>query len=97
MKRPDSFLREYARSLPDENLYFLHMRFQQNLCGDLSEIATIMQSNYNIDKWLNSADTVEEWFGMLDLVSNQIKQEVERKAAEKEQKRNRRNKEYIRV
>jgi hypothetical protein len=100
MKKPESFLKEYARNLPDDHLYFLHMRFSQNLCGDRAEIAELMQGNHTIDKWLSSANTAEDWFDMFDLIGSQIRQEVERKAAEKEQRREykrRSDKEYIKV
>ena len=100
MKKPESFLKEYARNLSDDHLYHLNTRFTQNLCGDRSEIAAIMQNHHTIDRWLCSASTCEEWFEMIDMIGDFVKQEVERRSGEREREKSKyrhANKEVIEV
>ena len=87
MKKPESFLKEYARNLSDDHLYGLNQRFSHNLCGDREAVALILQNNHTIDKWLCGATAAIQWFDMVDLVGDSIKQEVERRSSEREREK----------
>ena len=87
MKKPEVFLKEYAKNLSDDHLYGMNQRFSHNLCGDRCEVALILQNNHTIDKWLSGATTSGEWFDMVDVVGTHIKQEIERRSNEREKEK----------
>ena len=81
MKKTDAVLKEYVRGLSDEDLRFLNSRFQQLLCGDRAEIADILFKDKDVDRWLASATSAEDWFDMLDVVGQNVVREAKRRHA----------------
>jgi len=70
MKKSDAMLREFVRRISDDDLIYLYVRYKQNLCGDRPEISDRLAVEKNIDKWLQSAVSPDEWFDMLEYVGN---------------------------
>lgn len=89
MKRTDAQIREFCRTLSDEQLRFINMRFYQNYPGDRAEVLEILSKNKSVDKYLSSAISCDEFFNFYDHVGDLIKQEVDRRkkplSARKEQ------------
>ena len=79
MKRVDSILNEYVRRLSDDDLGFLRMRAVQNLFGDRSDIASFVQRDREIDRWLAGAAGADEFFEMLDQLGYAIVEEYDRR------------------
>ena len=79
MKKPDSYLREYCQRLSEENLKFLYGRLDQRLSGDVAEALDFLGSVREIDRWLQSAQTSNELFDMIDLVHAAVAKESERR------------------
>lgn len=84
MKRPDIYLKEYCQRLSDENLKFLHSRFSQNLSGDAEEILGFLSNVREIDKWLITAETHDDFYDMIDLVQYAVTKEHERRSNSKD-------------
>jgi hypothetical protein len=79
MKKPDTLIREFVRRISDEDLRFLNSRFRQNLEGDRASIANLLSQDKEMDRWLASALSANEWFGMLDLIGPQVSKEWKRR------------------
>lgn len=79
MKKIENVLKEYARKLSDEDLRYLTVRFSQSLSGDKAELAESLSKERSIDNWLSSASSSTEWFDMLDMVGDFIKNENTRR------------------
>lgn len=80
MKRPDIYLKEYCQRLSDESLKFLNGRFSQNLAGDMPELFDFLSNVREIDKWLISAETHEDFYDMIDLVQYSVSREHEKRS-----------------
>ena len=68
----DSNLREYAKTLSDTDVSFLYIRFQQRLGGDIEEISQVLARSREIDRWLTSAKSYDEWDGMFERLARMI-------------------------
>lgn len=68
----DSNLREYAKNLSDADVSFLYVRFQQRLGGDMGEISEVLTRNKEIDRWLASAKSHDEWDEMFEKLARII-------------------------
>ncbi len=84
MKRPDIYLKEYCQRLSDENLKFLQSRFSQNLSGDAEEILVYLSNVREIDKWLVSAESHDDFYDMLDLIQYSVNKEHDRRSNSKD-------------
>lgn len=87
MKRTDAQIREFCRTLSDEQLRFLNMRFYQNYPGDRAEVLEILSKNKSVDKYLSSAVSCDEFFDHYDHVGDLVKQEVDRRKKPPKKKR----------
>jgi len=74
MKKKD-LVREYVKSLSDDELFFISSRYSQKLAGDWAEIAYFLSKSRSIDGWLSSAKGSHEWFEMVDDVGEEIQSE----------------------
>lgn len=68
----DSNLREYAKTLSDADVYYLYVRFQQRLGGDMGEISEVFARSREIDRWLASAKNHDEWDDMFERLARII-------------------------
>ena len=84
MKKADSMLKEYARSLNEDTLRLLNMRFSQAMCGDLAEAAEILSNNRSVDNWLSSATNVDEFYEMLDQIADFVRRELSRRGGDRD-------------
>ena len=79
MKRTDAQIREYCRTLSDDQLRFLNMRFYQNYPGDRAEVLEVLSKNKSVDKFLSCAADCDDFFDCYDHIGDLIKQEVDRR------------------
>jgi len=79
MKRTDSSLKEFCRTISDEEIRFLNIRFHQNHSGDRAEVLDVLSKHPVADRYLTLASTSEEFFDCYDHIGDLIKQEAERR------------------
>lgn len=79
-------VKEYVRRLGDEDLRFLSLRLGQRLGGDVGEVLEILQRSADVDRWLSTAPSANDFFDMVDLMDSQVQGEV-RKRLSHEKKR----------
>ena len=72
MRKVETFLAEYAKRLSDQDLDYLRLRIEQNLCGDRADVASLLSRDREMDRWLATANGADEFFDMVDLVGNYI-------------------------
>jgi len=78
MKKPiDTYLKEYCQRLSDDNVKFLTQRLTQRLLGDTAEVIDFLSSTKEIDKWLSSAATSQDFYEMLDMFQSIVEKEDE--------------------
>lgn len=87
MKDQDVIVTEYVKRLTDETLRFLNTRFSQDLPGDKAVIAETLSRDREIDKWLSSAVSGEEWFDMVDEIGEELKKEYATRLGKNRSKR----------
>jgi hypothetical protein len=68
----DSNLREYTKILSDADISYLYVRFQQRLGGDMGEISEVLARSREIDRWLASAKSFDEWDEMFERLARII-------------------------
>lgn len=73
--KTDVVVKEYVKGLSDNELTFLGARFKQNLCGDKEEIIRKLSENKDVDQWLATSSSANEFFDMLDVVGECISAE----------------------
>lgn len=78
MKKIETYLREYARRLSDEDLQYLCSRFNQALCTDLFDISNFFSRDRELDRWLATAQSSDEFYEMLDLVESYLDKEAKK-------------------
>lgn len=79
MKRTDAQIKEFCRTLSDEQLRFLNMRFFQNYPGDRAEVLDFLSKNKVVDKYLSTAASCDDFFDYYDHIGELVKQEVDRR------------------
>ena len=79
MKTSDAMLAEYVKRVSDEDLSFLRGRFRQDLCGDKAEALNILSKDRELDKWLSTATSADEFFDMIDVTANFVCTEYNRR------------------
>ena len=72
MRSSNSVLKEYVSSLSYKDLIFLKTRFSQRVGGDLGEAVNFISKNIEIDKWLLSAEGADELYSMLEDLSVEV-------------------------
>lgn len=81
MKSSDVVLKEYFQRLSDENLKFIIARFNQRYGGDLGEVLDFLSTSKDIDRYLQSANTHEAFYDMIEELASFANQEHERRNA----------------
>lgn len=72
-------LKEYVGKLSDEDLSFLYSRFTQRLSGDLPDALEIVSKTPEVDRWLASAASSEEFYVLVDQLTEYIEKEKKRR------------------
>jgi len=72
-------LREYVAQLSVGELQSVNQRLSHKLCGDYAEVARILSQDKEIDQWLRSANSADEWFNLLDIIEAAIGKELKRR------------------
>ena len=72
----EAVLKEYVRSLNDDDLSML---FAELTCNRLEEAAEHISMNKDLDRWFCSARDFEAWFEMIDLATDYVKREYKRR------------------
>jgi hypothetical protein len=85
MKKPEVLLKEYVGKLSEENLVFLQSRFEQRLQGDLAECLVLLAKTTEIDKFLNTAKSSDEFYEFIDLVAEYVKKEFKKRNLKREE------------
>ena len=88
--KADAVVKEYVKRISDDDLAYLGIRFKQSLCGDRADIALKLAEDEDIDRWLSTSSGADEWFDMLEAISEQIKLEYSRRSEEEDQRKPRR-------
>jgi hypothetical protein len=80
MKKPEVCLKEYCQKLSDENLKWLYHRLSQRLGGDVSEATESLSSSKEIDRWLSTAESSDDFYDMLDAIERAASKECEKRS-----------------
>jgi hypothetical protein len=91
--KTENIIREYVRNLSDEDLKNLLSRLMQNLSGDKAEVANILSKSAEVDKWLKSANSSNDFFSMMDEIEKEVSFEFQ-KRNEKDKKEEKSKRKY---
>ncbi len=80
MKKPETILREFVSRLSLDNLKYLNMRLNQRIGSDMSEAIDLMAGSQDVDKWLATARTCDDFYDMVDLAQSYVERELHRRA-----------------
>lgn len=78
-KKGDTFLKDYAGRLTDEQLRFLDMRLKHRLTGDLAEAVTFLSGSPDMDRHLSGAKGAMDFYDFLDAVQKSVEKEARRR------------------
>jgi hypothetical protein len=78
---------EYVKKVSDDQLSDLRFKFSQNMSGDRAEICEVLQKDREVDRWLQKANSAEEFFDMLDVIRDQVNQEYSTREKPSDKKR----------
>lgn len=65
-------LKEYVAGLKEDEARNLHMRLDQCFSGDLEEVLLTVQKNPAVDSMLQSAESRQDFYAMLDSLKKQL-------------------------
>lgn len=77
MRKPDIYLKEYAKKLSDDALRFLAGSMHQKLSDDLCKVFNYFSTVKEIDRWFQSAQTSQDFHCMLDTIQDILVKEYE--------------------
>lgn len=80
MKKMVDVSKEFVKKVNDDDLRFLHVRFSQRIGSDMAEAIQYLQRIPEMDRWLSTASTSQEFLGMVDHVENCIQNEFFRRS-----------------
>lgn len=72
-------VKEFAGSISENDLLFVTTRLSDRFGGDLADALNFLSRYKNVDVFLASARSSDEFYRMLDIVSEVLRQECERK------------------
>jgi hypothetical protein len=84
-KKKEFILREFARSLNDEDLRFVGSRLYQRYGGDVAEVVEFLQTFNDLDRYLGQAKDANGVYDMVD----EIARNIEAEATERDDERRR--------
>lgn len=79
MKKPEVYLKEYCGRLSEDNLKKLYDWLNCRMSGDLSEALNFMGMTREMDKWLTTANGPTELYDMIDMVTEYVVQEHQKR------------------
>lgn len=82
MKKVDTILKDYVAKLTPDNLKFLSVRFNDRISGDLGEALDMLSASHDVDKWLKTAKSSDDFFDMLDKVKEYVDREINKRSPE---------------
>ena len=85
MKKLDSILKEYMGRLNVDTLKYLAIRLEDRVSGDLAEALDVVSKNSEIDKWLRSAETCDEFYDLVDTLQEYVCRELNKRAPDMQQ------------
>lgn len=81
MKRSSNeIIRNYTKKLFDNDLDFIASRLIDNYAGDLANCLEFLQKNTEIDKTLDSADGVNDFYDIIDLLRENVLLELRKRS-----------------
>jgi len=87
MKKPEFIVKEYVGRLSDDNLNFLEIRLTERYSGDMSEATELLARSSELDKWLSTAKSGDEFFDMLDLITDCVDSEAKKRSIRERERR----------
>jgi hypothetical protein len=82
MKKLDNVLKNWVERLTLDNLKLLQPRLEERLGGDLGEALELISSTPEIDRWLQSAANANDFYDMLDTLSEYVTRELRKRVPE---------------
>lgn len=82
MKKVDAILKDYVAKLTPDNLKFLSVRLNDRISGDLGEALDVLSANHDVDKWLKTAKSSNDFFDMLDKVKEYVDRDINKRSPE---------------
>lgn len=82
MRKLDVILKEYVSQLVVDNLKFLSLRLDQRIGSDLAEALDAVSECQEIDKWLASAKSCDEFYNMIDTLQEYVDRELNKRSPE---------------
>ena len=76
----NNIIKEYLKTLNDEELKSLNSRLTQRLGGDVGEATEMMQRHPEMDRCLLLAKTADDFFDIIDQVDELAQQEAKRRS-----------------
>jgi hypothetical protein len=70
MKKTPISVKEYVQNLSDSDLNHIVQKSTQKLGGDYADMAYTFQRNRDVDDWLRSAKSANDWFDMVDTLGD---------------------------
>lgn len=80
VKRVSDPIKDFVKSLSDENLLFLNITMSRKIGSDLADSLTYLQKNPNVDDWLKTANNWQDFFNMIDYVEYCTHHEIRKRA-----------------
>lgn len=81
MKRSSNeIIRNYTRKLFDNDLDFIASRLIDNYSGDMAVCLEFLQKNSDIDKILDSADDIKDFYAIIDLLRENVLLELRKRS-----------------
>lgn len=77
--RTDSVVKEYVRSLSDDDLDLVVQKLTQPVSGDRADVSLMFQKDKDLDRWLCQAKGAFDWFDKVDFIESQAISEQERR------------------
>lgn len=78
-----SLVKDYCRSLSDEDIRWLYTLLDQRLGGDLGAAVSFIEKNNDINRWLGAACNAVEFYEMIDKIGSGIAFELRRRGDQK--------------
>ena len=80
MKKKDTVIREFVRSLNDDSIKFIYSRLNARLGGDLGEAVEVLQENAEVDKIMLACRDSTSFFDALDECQEYLDKEIRRRS-----------------
>lgn len=78
-KKPEVMVKEYVHRLSDDDLRFIVQKLSTRLGGDKGDAAAVFQKDREIDRWLSSAISGQDWFDMVNRIEEAALFEINRR------------------